>query len=135
MKLSFLSRSYLQPTALRSAAREASYWGALVVLRICRYNPYQVLLLRPLIMSAVSVTSKGQVTIPKRVRDALGIAAGSKVEFSIKGAEARLTLVRKGAYSKVEDGAGILKYSGRRIPVSEMHGGVAMKKAFSRARR
>jgi AbrB family looped-hinge helix DNA binding protein len=28
---------------------------------------------------AVSVTSKGQVTIPKRLRDALGIKAGSKV--------------------------------------------------------
>jgi AbrB family looped-hinge helix DNA binding protein len=32
---------------------------------------------------AVSVTSKGQVTIPKRVREALGITAGSKVEFGL----------------------------------------------------
>jgi len=31
-------------------------------------------------MSA-TVTSKGQVTIPKRVRDQLGLKAGSKVEF------------------------------------------------------
>ncbi|MBI2316702.1 MAG: AbrB/MazE/SpoVT family DNA-binding domain-containing protein [Betaproteobacteria bacterium] len=30
-------------------------------------------------MATVSVTSKGQVTIPKRVRQALGIAPGSKV--------------------------------------------------------
>jgi hypothetical protein len=29
---------------------------------------------------AGSVTSKGQVTIPKRVREALGITPGSKVE-------------------------------------------------------
>jgi AbrB family looped-hinge helix DNA binding protein len=30
---------------------------------------------------AATVTSKGQVTIPKRVRDQLGLRAGSKVEF------------------------------------------------------
>jgi AbrB family looped-hinge helix DNA binding protein len=86
-------------------------------------------------MSAVSVTSKGQVTIPKKVRQAFGITPGSKVEFNLKGGEARLTLARKGASSRVEDGPGSLKYAGRPIPVSEIHGGVAMKKAFTRARR
>ena len=30
---------------------------------------------------ATTVTSKGQVTIPKRVRDQLGLKAGTKVEF------------------------------------------------------
>lgn len=30
---------------------------------------------------ASTVTSKGQVTIPKRVRDQLGLKSGSKVEF------------------------------------------------------
>ena len=30
---------------------------------------------------ATTVTSKGQVTIPKRVRDHLGIVPGSQVEF------------------------------------------------------
>lgn len=30
---------------------------------------------------AATVTSKGQITIPKRVRDQLGLKAGSKVEF------------------------------------------------------
>ena len=32
---------------------------------------------------ATTVTSKGQVTIPKPVRDRLGIEAGSAVEFEI----------------------------------------------------
>ena len=32
---------------------------------------------------AVTVTSKGQVTIPKAVRDRLGIRAGSKVDFEV----------------------------------------------------
>lgn len=33
---------------------------------------------------ATTVTSKGQVTIPKRVRDALGVKAGSKVEIELQ---------------------------------------------------
>ncbi|HTQ15394.1 MAG TPA: AbrB/MazE/SpoVT family DNA-binding domain-containing protein [Rhizomicrobium sp.] len=30
-----------------------------------------------------AITSKGQVTIPKRIRDALGIKAGSEVRFEM----------------------------------------------------
>ena len=86
-------------------------------------------------MATVSVTSKGQVTIPKRVRRALGITPGSKVEFDIDGGGARLKLVKKQAPSRIEDGAAILHYTGPRIPVAQMHGGVAMKKAGKRARR
>lgn len=36
-------------------------------------------------MEAISVTSKGQVTIPKDVRQRLGIRQGSKVEFLVVG--------------------------------------------------
>lgn len=86
-------------------------------------------------MSAVSVTSKGQVTIPKKVRQALGIKPGSKVEFNLRNGEARLILVKRGAHSRVEDGPHILQYSGHRVPIGEIHGGVAMKKALKRARR
>ncbi|MEJ1967135.1 MAG: AbrB/MazE/SpoVT family DNA-binding domain-containing protein [Rhizomicrobium sp.] len=43
---------------------------------------------------ATTVTSKGQVTIPKRVRDALGIAPGSSVEFEL--AEDGRAFVRPG---------------------------------------
>lgn len=32
---------------------------------------------------ATNVTSKGQVTIPKKVRDRLGIGAGSAVDFEL----------------------------------------------------
>lgn len=36
------------------------------------------------------VTSKGQVTIPKPIRDQLGIKAGSEVEFVEEGGTVRL---------------------------------------------
>lgn len=86
-------------------------------------------------MATVSVTSKGQVTIPKRVRQALGITAGSKLEFDVDGGGARLTVVKRKILSRIEDGPEILNYAGPRIPVSQMHGGIAMKKAAKRARR
>jgi AbrB family looped-hinge helix DNA binding protein len=34
--------------------------------------------------AAARVTSKGQITIPKEVRDALGIAAGDEVVFRVE---------------------------------------------------
>ena len=43
---------------------------------------------------ATQVTSKGQVTIPKKVRDHLGIVAGSAVEFEA-APDGRVFLVKK----------------------------------------
>ena len=77
-------------------------------------------------MSSVSVTSKCQVTIPKRIRQALGIKTGSKLEFEVAGNEARLKLTRnKVAVTRVEDGIGMLKYRGPRISLADMD--VAMR--------
>ena len=45
---------------------------------------------------ATTVTSKGQVTIPKPVRDRLGIGPGSTVEFRL-AADGRVTLTKAGA--------------------------------------
>lgn len=42
---------------------------------------------------SVAVTSKGQVTIPKRVRDLLGIEPGTKVEFRANDA-GEIVLIR-----------------------------------------
>ena len=33
-----------------------------------------------------NLTSKGQVTVPKAIRDALGLATGKGVEFKVNGA-------------------------------------------------
>ena len=45
------------------------------------------------------VTRKGQVTIPKRVRDYLGIAPGSVVAFEVTP-DGRILLVKQGAPPK-----------------------------------
>jgi len=68
----------------------------------------------------VSVTSKGQVTIPIAVRRALGIRAGSKVKFSAEGDGARLEVVRPARPSLVEEGAGMLKHKGKPVRVADM---------------
>jgi AbrB family looped-hinge helix DNA binding protein len=44
---------------------------------------------------STTVTSKGQVTIPKRVRDLLGIDPGSKVDFE-RAPDGRIVLVKQG---------------------------------------
>ncbi|HAZ27071.1 TPA: AbrB family transcriptional regulator [Candidatus Acetothermia bacterium] len=41
-------------------------------------------------MTKAKVTSKGQITLPKRVRARLGLAAGDEVEFVEDGGEFRL---------------------------------------------
>ena len=45
-----------------------------------------------------TVTSKGQVTIPKAVRDRLGIVPGSGVEFDL-AADGRIVLTKVDAFS------------------------------------
>jgi AbrB family looped-hinge helix DNA binding protein len=42
---------------------------------------------------ASAVTSKGQVTIPKSIRDLLGVVPGDAVEFSL-GGDGRVVLVK-----------------------------------------
>ena len=47
-----------------------------------------------------TVTSKGQVTIPKRVRDRLDIKAGSQVDFALT-ADGQIVLLKVGAIPMV----------------------------------
>ena len=44
----------------------------------------------------MNVTEKGQVTIPKAIRDATGVQPGSRVEFSVEGGRIVITPVATG---------------------------------------
>jgi len=46
-----------------------------------------------------TLTVKGQVTIPKTIRDALGLAPGSRVDFALDE-QGRVVLKRAGAQRK-----------------------------------
>ena len=46
---------------------------------------------------ATSMTVKGQVTIPKQIRDSLGLVAGCKVEFTLNPRGEYVVLPAKGA--------------------------------------
>lgn len=48
-----------------------------------------------------NVTSKGQVTIPKKFRDVLDINAGDKIKFELKNidGETRLTISKESTFS------------------------------------
>ena len=67
-------------------------------------------------MEVTSVTSKGQVTIPKALRQQLGLRQGSKVEFSLVGDHVELR-VRSTPVEVPDGGFGMLKTQRAAVPV------------------
>jgi len=64
------------------------------------------------------LTSKGQVTVPKAAREALGIGPGSEVEFVIRNGEA---VIRKASVrSAIERWAGQLATRGETRTTDEI---------------
>ena len=66
-------------------------------------------------MKFTSVTSRGQVTIPKAVRQQLGIHQGSHIEFAVVGNCVELR-VHSASVAQPSGGFGILKSSRRSVP-------------------
>ena len=67
-------------------------------------------------MEITSVTSKGQVTIPKAVRQQLGIRAGSRIEFALVGDHVEMR-VKSSPAEGVTSGFGMLKSRRAAVPV------------------
>ena len=80
---------------------------------------------RESLMALATITSKGQVTIPKAVRNSLRLQEGDKVEFVItESKEALLRPVTK----KVDDVFGRLYMQGRKpISIEKMDAGIRQK--------
>lgn len=66
-------------------------------------------------MEYSSITTKGQITIPVRIRKALGLKAGGKVAFQIEGNAVKLVPV----LDDVTAAFGLLK-SGKSVTLEEM---------------
>ena len=66
-----------------------------------------------------TVTSKGQVTIPKRVRDLLGIRPGSVVDFE-RGADGRVILVKVEKRARPNRFARLRGHAGKGLSTDEI---------------
>jgi len=76
-------------------------------------------------MALATLTSKGQVTIPKAVRNSLNLHAGDKIEFVIT--ETKKALLRP-VTKKVDDVFGRLHKPGRKpISIEKMDAGIRQK--------
>lgn len=73
-------------------------------------------------MSIGTMTSKGQITIPKDVREALGLTPGSKVSFA-KNADGDFVLSTTRA--SLMDLEGRLQHTGPPISLDEMEHAIA----------
>jgi AbrB family looped-hinge helix DNA binding protein len=62
----------------------------------------------------LTVSAKGQVVIPQAIRIELGITPGSEVEVRREGSGVMIRLKNMRPQSKLADGFGMLKYSGKK---------------------
>ena len=82
-------------------------------------------------MAAATLTSKGQTTIPKEIRDFLGIGPGDKLDFVVES-DGRVIL--RPATLDVRQLRGMLKRSGRKaVTLEEMDKAIAVGVARRRA--
>lgn len=72
-------------------------------------------------MSTGTMTSKGQITVPKDVREAMGLTPGTKVDFQFAHGQWVISAERRRAVDLV----GILGSNGRRLTVEEMDDAIA----------
>jgi antitoxin PrlF len=82
-------------------------------------------------MSSAIVTSKGQITIPKEVRDRLRLRPGTRVRFVVESSD--VASLRRETVS-VKDLAGFLAPPRRKVTVQEMNRAV-QQAAVSRLKR
>lgn len=63
-----------------------------------------------------TVSSKGQIVIPQKYRQVLGITPGSRVDFDVHDNVLELRVVRKKHHTRLEDGCGMLESKGKALP-------------------
>ena len=71
-------------------------------------------------MSESGITSKGQTTLPKAVRDALAVEAGDRIRYFIQEGQVRIVPVRS-----IKRLYGALPYDGPPVTLEEMDKAIA----------
>jgi AbrB family looped-hinge helix DNA binding protein len=84
-------------------------------------------------VESTSVTSKGQVTIPKPLRQRLGLRQGSKVQFVLKGGRVEMRVVSTPARVLIS-GFGMLKSTRASVP-TEFDPAALLARARTRRRK
>ncbi len=80
-------------------------------------------------MTAATVTSKGQITIPVRVREALHVGAGDRVEFvQIEPGRYEIIAVTR----SLREMKGMFGKSARTVTIEEMNQAIAKQGAAAR---
>lgn len=74
-------------------------------------------------MAIATITSKGQVTIPKKIRDKLGLQAGDILSFNIESGD-KITIKPEKASSETAYGI-LYRENQEALTVEEMESGVA----------
>ena len=74
---------------------------------------------RPARLPESTVTSRGQTTLPKEVREALGLKPGDKVRYSIYGGEVRIAPVLP-----ISRMFGVLEYDGPPATLEDIERGI-----------
>ena len=84
-------------------------------------------------MATAKITSKGQTTIPKSVRDSLRLKSGDKVEFVVQPEGTALMIPKTG---RLADLKGFLPRPERALTIEEMNAGVRrhLTRKYRRAR-
>lgn len=71
-------------------------------------------------MSAVLISTKGQIVLPVAVRKALGLKPGMRVNVKVDGKSARLTPAPAKKTSTLEEIQSLLKHAGPAVPIRAM---------------
>jgi AbrB family looped-hinge helix DNA binding protein len=71
-------------------------------------------------MSAVLISTKGQIVLPKAVRTALGLKPGMRVEVKVEGKKAFITPTAEKKTVSLKQIQSLLKYDGHVVAVSDM---------------
>jgi AbrB family looped-hinge helix DNA binding protein len=80
-------------------------------------------------MSSATITSKGQITIPARIREAMHISAGDRVEF-IEVEPGRYEFIA--ARRSVTDLKGMFGKPTKTVSIDEMNSAIATRGAAAR---